>query len=165
MMNRVLPVIFLISLSFLFIILQSTFFSPTHFDWAFYPDLNLILIVFLGLFSDSRRGAIIAIGNGYMMDVLSGYMIGIHSLSRLSVFVILKGISQHVYSQSRITQAIAISFGTLFLWSFIWAGLKLKTEFEFGISLGDVMVQGVVNTIVGLPVFWVIRGFYAKIQG
>lgn len=164
MMNRVLPVIFFILLSFLFIILQSTFFSPTHLGLAFFPDLNLILIIFLGLFSDLRRGAIIAIGNGYMMDVLSGYVIGIHSLSRLSVFIILKGISQHVYSQSRITQAIAISFGTLFLWSFIWAGLKLKTHLEFGISLGDVMTQGVVNTIVGLPVFWVIKGLYAKIQ-
>jgi rod shape-determining protein MreD len=165
MMNRMLPAIFLISLSFLFIILQSTFFSPTHFGWAVYPDLDLILIVFLGLFSDLRRGAIIAIGNGYMMDVLSGYVIGIHSLSRLSMFVILKGISHHVYSQSRITQAIAISLGTLFLWSFIWSSLKLKTGFEFGISLGDVIMQGVVNTIVGLPVFWVIKGLYAKIQG
>lgn len=165
MINRALPVIFLISLSFLFIILQSTFFSPTHFGRAFYPDLNLILIVFLGLFSDLRRGAIIAIGNGYMMDVLSGYVIGIHSLSRLSVFIILKGISQHVYSQSRITQAIAISFGTLFLWSFIWTGLKLKTDLELGVSLGDVMRQGAVNTIVGLPVFWIIKRLYAKIQG
>ena len=165
MMNKALPFLFLISLSFLFIILQSTFFTQTHSGRAFYPDLNLIFIVFLGLFSDLRRGAIIAIGNGYMVDVLSGYVIGIHTLSRLSVFVILKGISQHVYSQSRITQAIAISFGTLFLWSFICAGLKLKTEFEFGISLGDVMTQVVVNTIIGLPVFWVIKRLYAKIQG
>lgn len=165
MMNRALPVIFLISLSFIFIILQSTFFSPTHVGRSFYPDLNLIFIVFLGLFSDLRRGAIIAIGNSYMVDVLSGYVIGIHTISRLSVLVILKGISQHVYSQSRITQAIAISFGTLFLWSFIWASLRLKMDFEFGISLGDVMAQGVVNTVVGLPVFWVIKKLYAKVQG
>ncbi len=156
MMSRALPFLFLILLSFLFIILQSTFFTPTHSGRAFYPDLNLIFIVFLGLFSDLRRGAIIAIGSGYMVDVLSGYVIGIHTLSGLSVFVILKGISQHVYSQSR---------STLFLWSFIYAGLKLKTEFEFGISLGDVMTQGVVNTIIGLPVFWVIKRLYAKIQG
>lgn len=166
MMNRVLPVIFLILLSLLFIVLQSTFFSPIHFGHAFYPDLNLVLIVFLGLFSDLRRGAIIAIGNGYMMDVLSGYVIGIHSLSRLSVFVILKGISQHIYSQSRITQAMAVLFATLFLWGFIWVSLRLKTDdLEFGISLGDVMTQGVVNTVVGLPVFWIINGLYAKVQG
>jgi rod shape-determining protein MreD len=164
MINRVLPITFLILLSLLFMVLQSTFLSPTHFGRAFYPDLNLVLIVFLGLFADLRRGAIIALGNGYIMDVLSGYVIGIHSLSRLSVFVILKGISQHVYSQSRITQAIAILFATLFLWSFICISLRLKADLEFGISLGDVMTQGVVNTVVGLPIFWIIKGLYAKIQ-
>jgi rod shape-determining protein MreD len=163
-MNRIFSIIFLVSISFFFIILQSTLFSPGHFG-AFYPDLNLILIVFLGLFSDVRRSAIIALGNGYMMDVLSGYMLGIHSLSRFSVFIVINGISSHVYSQSRITQIIAIFFGTLFLWSFIRTGVKLKTGSDFGISLGDVIAQAIINTFVGLPVFWVTKRLYAKIQG
>src|ERR1700758_175025 len=159
-MNRIFSIILLIAISFFFIILQSTLFSSTHLG-AFYPDLNLILIIFLGLFSDVRRSAIIALGNGYMMDILSGYVLGIHSFSRFSVFIVINGISSHVYSQSRITQVIAIFFSTLFLWSFIRTAVKLKTGSDFGISLGDVIAQAIINTLVGLPIFWIIKRLHA----
>jgi rod shape-determining protein MreD len=162
-MNRLLLTILLILLSFLFISLQSTIFSPIHSE-SFHPDLNLILIVFLGLFSDMKGGAILAIGNGYMMDVLSGYLPGIHSISRLSVFIILKDLSEHVYSQSRITQTITIFSSTLFLWGFIWAALKLKSDSSLSVPLSNATTQAVVNTLVGLPIFWIIRTLHGKTQ-
>lgn len=161
-MNKILSVAFLILLSFVFIILQSTILSPRHLG-IFRPDLNLIWIIFLSLFSQVRGSAIIALGNGYMMDVLSGHMFGIYTLSRISVFAILKGFSMNVYSQSRIMQGIAIFFGTLFAWGFIWAVLEIKSSLEFSVSFVSVFVQSVVNTMIGIPLFWVIKRLYAQI--
>ena len=161
-MNKVISIAFLILLSLIFIILQSTLFSPRNLG-IFRPDLNLIWIIFLSLFSGVRGSAIIALGNGYMMDVLSGHMFGIYTLSRISVFAILKGFSMNVYSQSRVMQGIAIFFGTIFAWSFIWAVLEIKSNLEFSVSFVGVLVQSVVNTTVGIPLFWVIKRLYAQI--
>jgi rod shape-determining protein MreD len=144
----------------MFIILQSTFFSPKCLG-VFHPDLNLVLIIFLALFSDVKGSAIIAVGNGYLMDILSGYMVGTYTLSRLSLFAILQGFSVNVYSQSRVMQGFAIFWGTLFSWGFIWATFKVKSNFEFDVSFIDVVVQSVVNTLVGIPLFWMINKFYA----
>ena len=160
-MNRLYQIIVFVLLSFLFVILQSTLFSPKHLG-IFYPDLNLIFVVFLGLFSEVRGSAIIALGNGFMMDVLSGNLIGLYSLSRLSLFLVLKGLSTHIYAQSRITQVIGLFCSTLFSWGFIWIGLKMRTDFR--ISFGEIMAQSFVNTIVGLPLFWLIKNLYARVQ-
>ncbi len=162
-MNRVYSIIFFALISFVFIILQTTVLSPNHFG-LFYPDLNLILIVFLSLFSEPKAGAIIALGNAYMTDVLSGCLFGIHTFSRLAVFTALKGFSENVYSQSKVTQGIAIFFSTIFSWFFIWAVLKIKTDIQFNISLGGVMAQGAINILVGFPIFWVIKKSHARIQ-
>lgn len=161
-MSKILSVAFLVLLSFVFIIFQSTVLSPRHLG-VFRPDLNLIWIIFLSLFSGVRGSAIIALGNGYMMDVLSGHMFGIYTLSRISVFAILKGFSMNVYSQSRIMQAIAIFFGTLFAWGFIWAVFEIRSSLEFSVSFVGVLVQGVVNTTIGIPLFWAVKRLYAQI--
>jgi uncharacterized membrane protein len=50
------------------------------------------------------------------------------------------------------------------LWGFIWAALKIRADFGFGVSLGDIMTQGMVNALVGLPVFWIIKKLYARLQ-
>jgi rod shape-determining protein MreD len=159
----VISIIFFILLSFIFIILQSTILCPANRSF-FYPDLNLILILFLAIFSGTRGNTIIAIGNGYMMDVLSGYTIGVHTLSRLSVFAIVRSTCERVYSQSRIVQAFTILSSTLFSWGFVWIIVRMKTDLDFGISLSGVVVQAIVNTLVGLPLFWMIKKLYARVQ-
>jgi rod shape-determining protein MreD len=161
-MNRVYDILLFAFLSFIFIILQSTFFSPKNLG-VFYPDLNLILVVFLGLFSEARGSAIIALMNGFMMDVLSGNVIGLYSLSRFSLYLILRGLSTHIYAQSKFTQANVLFFSTLFSWGFIWIGLKIRTDFR--VTFGDIVAQSFVNTLTGIPLFWVIHKLYARVQG
>lgn len=161
-MSKAFPVIFFVALSFILIILQSTFFSPRQLG-AFSPDLNLILVIFLALFSEIKGKAIMVIGNGYMMDILSGYMLGIHTLSRLSVFALMQGFSANVNSQSKAVQATAIFFGTLFSWSFVWVVFKIKGNFQDGISFGGVIAQCVINTVIGIPLFLAIKRLHARI--
>ena len=161
-MNRFITVIFLFLVSITFLILQTTILSPRKLG-VFSPDLNLILIVFLALFFEVRVGAIIALGSAYMTDVLSGYLVGIHTLSRFAVFTILKGFSENLYAQSKFTQAMAIFLSTLFSWFFVWVVLKMRTDTGFGITPGLVMAQGLVNTVLGLPVFWLIGKANARV--
>ncbi len=162
-MNRLFSILFYVLLSLLFIVLQTTFLSPNRLG-VFYPDLSLILIVFLALFSETKAGAIIAFGNAYMTDVLSGYLFGLHTFSRLAVFTTLKGFSENVYPQSKLTQGISIFFSTIFSWFFVWAVLEMKTDIEFDISPVSVISQGIVNILAGLPIFWMIKKSNARIQ-
>lgn len=162
-MSRLVSIAFFILISIFFIILQCTLFSPRQLG-VFSPDLNLILIVFLALFFDVKAGAIIALVSAYMMDILSGYLIGIHTLSRFAVFTILKGFSENIYAHSKFTQAMAIFFSTVFSWLFIWLVLKMRTDIGFGITPGLVMAQGMINTLLGIPIFWIIGKAYARVQ-
>jgi rod shape-determining protein MreD len=161
-MNRFISVIFLFLVSIIFLILQTTLLSPRKLG-VFSPDLNLILIVFLALFFEVKVGAIIALGSAYMTDVLSGYLIGIHTLSRFAVFTVLKGFSENLYAQSKFTQAMALFLSTVFSWFFVWVVLKMRTDVGFGITPGLVMAQGLVNTVLGLPVFWLIGKANARV--
>ena len=161
-MNRFISVVFLFLVSVIFLILQTTILSPRKLG-VFSPDLNLILIVFLALFFEVRVGAIIALGSAYMTDVLSGYLVGIHTLSRFAVFTVLKGFSENLYAQSKSTQAMALFLSTLFSWFFVWVVLKMRTDTGFGITPGLVMAQGLVNTVLGLPVFWLIGKANARV--
>ncbi len=161
-MNRFISVVFLLLVSIIFLILQTTLLSPRKLG-VFSPDLNLILIVFLALFFEVKVGAIIALGSAYMTDVLSGYLIGIHTLSRFAVFTVLKGFSENLYAQSKFTQAMALFLSTVFSWFFVWVVLKLRADVGFGITPGLVMVQGLVNTVLGLPVFWLIGKANARV--
>jgi rod shape-determining protein MreD len=161
-MNRFISFVFLFLVSIIFLILQTTILSPRKLG-VFSPDLNLILIVFLALFFEVRVGAIIALGSAYMTDVLSGYLIGIHTLSRFAVFTVLKGFSENLYAQSKFTQAMALFLSTLFSWFFVWVVLKMRTDVGFGITPGLVMAQGLVNTVLGLSVFWLIGKANARV--
>jgi len=161
-MNRFISVIFLFLVSIIFLILQTTLLSPRKLG-VFSPDLNLILIVFLALFFEVKVGAIIALGSAYVTDVLSGYLIGIHTLSRFAVFTVLKGFSENLYAQSKFTQAMALFLSTVFSWFFVWVVLKMRTDVGFGITPGLVMAQGLVNTVLGLPVFWLIGKANARV--
>ena len=80
-MNSTLTAIFFSAISLLFIVLQSTFLAPIKIG-SFSPDLNLILIIVIAMLSDVKAGSIFALGNGYLMDVLSGGLMGVNTLYR-----------------------------------------------------------------------------------
>ena len=95
-MNKYLSIVFLVLVSIVFITIQTTLLSPKNLNY-YYPDLNLILIVFLGIYSEIRGGFFLALGNGILMDVLSGNLPGTFTLSRLSAYLLVRSGSNHVY--------------------------------------------------------------------
>src|SRR3990167_9609152 len=95
-MNKTVTFVSLLLVSVLIITVQSTLLSPRIAGYLF-PDLNLIFIVFLAVYSETKGSFLLAAGNGYMMDVLSGNLPGTFTISRLSAYMLVRTSSNHVY--------------------------------------------------------------------
>jgi len=162
-MNKPLSIILFTLISLLFIVLQTTLLSPRKVGYVF-PDLNLILIVFLGVYSETRGSLVLATGNGYLMDVLSGNLPGTFTISRLSAYLLVRTSSNHVYLKKWLVQGLVIFLATIFSWTFIISIFRIRQDTYFTLTLSEVMTQAVVNTIVGIPLFWVIAKLHAKLQ-
>lgn len=162
-MNKYLSVIFIVFLSVIFITIQTTLLSPRNLG-HFYPDLNLILIVFLAIFSEIRGGFFLTLGNGYMMDVLSGNLPGTFTISRLSAYLLVRNGSNHVYLRKALVQGFVIFFATIFTWIFILTIITIKKDSSFDITAKSVLIQGIVNALVGIPIFWMIHKVNARFQ-
>lgn len=162
-MNNYISVISLILLSVLFVSIQSTLLSPLRAGYMF-PDLNLILIVFLSLSPGLKGNFLMATGNGYLMDVLSGNLPGTFTISRLSTYLLIRTGSGHIFLRKIVSQAAVIFSATIFSWTFIYVVFKIREEAYFTVSFKEIMTQAVVNTLVGVPLIWLIGKFYAKLQ-
>ncbi len=162
-MNNAITAIFFTSLSVLLIVLQSTLFSPIKIG-SFSPDFNLILIIIIAMLSDVKGGSIFALGNGYLMDVLSGGLMGVNMLSRLSVYAAIRGSMNNVYYHQIPVLLIVIFLCTIFSWLFIWIVIKINSDIDFSFSLGVLLKQGAINTIIGLPLYLMIKKIYERIQ-
>jgi rod shape-determining protein MreD len=162
-MNKIFSYVFLVILSIFGILLQTTLLSPIHFG-IYSPDLNLILIVIIALLCGLKEGTILTIGNGYIMDVLSGNLLGVNTLSRLSVFAIVHSITDNVYINRTPSLALAFFFSTVFSWGFMWVVIKINPSAFFGFSLLDILKQGFVNTMLGIPLFFIIKKYYERVQ-
>lgn len=143
--------------------LQSTWLSPRNTGYLF-PDLNLILIVFLAIYSETRGSFLLAAGNGYMMDVLSGNLPGTFTISRLSAYLLVRTSSNHVYLKKVIVQGLVIFFTTIFTWVFILSIIRIKSNSGFQLSLNEILIQALINTAVGIPLFMAARRIHARFQ-
>lgn len=162
-MNRTITLFLLILISVVLITLQSTLLSPRNTGYMF-PDLNLIFIVFLAIYSELRGSFLIAAGNGYLMDVLSGNLPGTFTISRLSAYLLVRAATNQVYLKKMIAQAAVIFLATVFTWAFILSIITIKSGSGFQISFSEIMTRGLVNTVVGVPLFWVARKVHARFQ-
>jgi len=162
-MNNAITAIFFISLSLLFIVLQSTLLAPIKIG-SFSPDFNLILIIIIAMLSDVKGGSIFALGNGYLMDVLSGGLIGVNALSRLSIYAAIRGTTNNIYYQQIPVLLIVIFLSTIFSWFFIWVVIKTNSEIDLSVSLYVILKQGAINTLIGLPLYLMIKKIHERIQ-
>lgn len=162
-MNKPVSIILFVLISILFITIQTTLLSPRNVGYVF-PDLNLILIIFLAIYSEVRGSLLIATGNGYMMDVLSGNLPGMFMISRLSTYLLVRTSSNHVYLKKWLVQGFIIFIATIFSWTFIISLFRIRQDTYFTLTLSEIMTQAVVNSLVGVPIFWVIVRIHAKLQ-
>ncbi|MFI5323162.1 MAG: rod shape-determining protein MreD [Thermodesulfobacteriota bacterium] len=162
-MNQTLTYISLVLVSIVLITVQTTLLSPRKVGPLF-PDLNLIFIVFLAVFSELRGSFLIAAGNGYMMDVFSGNLPGTFTISRLSAYLLVRTSSNHFYLKKMMVLGLVIFIATIFTWTFIFTIIRIKGDTGFEFSFSDVAIQGLINTVVGVPLFWAADRIHARFQ-
>ena len=109
-MKKYLPLLGLIFLSLVF---QTTALAELPHQLA-KPDLLLILIVYFGLYTSPLVGAILAFLSGYVMDIFSGSIFGVHTFSKTAIFFLTILIKDRFYVKSPLFQA-----GTIFSFSII----------------------------------------------
>lgn len=162
-MNKTITYISLLVVSIVLITVQSTILSPRKVGFLF-PDLNLIFIVFLAVYSEARGSFLIAAGNGYMMDVLSGNLPGTFTISRVSAYLLVRTSSNHVYLKKVIVQGLVIFITTIFTWTFILTIIRIKSDAGFALSINEIITQGLINSVVGVPLFWAAGRIHARFQ-
>jgi rod shape-determining protein MreD len=162
-MNKTVTFVSLLLVSVLIITVQSTLLSPRNAGYLI-PDLNLIFIVFLAVYSETRGSFLLAAGNGYLMDVLSGNLPGTFTISRLSAYILVRTSSNHVYLKKALVLGLVIFLSTIFTWTFILTIIRIKSDAGFQLSFGDIILQGLVNSVVGVPLFWAAGRIHARFQ-
>jgi rod shape-determining protein MreD len=162
-MNKTVTFVSLHLVSVLIITVQSTLLSPRNAGYLI-PDLNLIFIVFLAVYSETRGSFLLAAGNGYLMDVLSGNLPGTFTISRLSAYILVRTSSNHVYLKKALVLGLVIFLSTIFTWTFILTIIRIKSDAGFQLSFGDIILQGLVNSVVGVPLFWAAGRIHARFQ-
>ncbi|KAB0664810.1 rod shape-determining protein MreD [Oryzomonas japonica] len=86
---------------------------PVHITSSFKPDLLLIIVVYLALRGSFQTGAPLSWGLGIIKDVFSGLYLGLNAFSFLLIFLVIKNISDRLYTESAPLFVITASVATL----------------------------------------------------
>lgn len=162
-MNKALTFIILIILTFIINILDVTLPSPST-NNHYFPDLNLIFIIYISINRNLPFGILIVLLNGYIMDLMSGYMLGINTFSRLSLFIILRSSSDHFNFENIMPKLFALFFGTIYVWLFLWSIILLKSVNDLKVGFSMILHQAVINSLIGILIFQFSYRIYAEIQ-
>lgn len=105
-------ILFAIFFGILLLTLQSTLFTLSLLN-RFRPDLILIFILLLGLSYPPSFGGLIAFFLGYGMDLFSGNIFGLYTLTRPILFFIAHSFKNHLFFEY-------FFFQSLFVFLFSW---------------------------------------------
>jgi len=94
------------------VVLQSAV-LPIHIASPFKPDLLLIVAVYLALRGSFQAGAPLSWMLGLVKDVFSGLYLGLNAFSFLLIFMVIKNISDRLYTESAPLFVITVSIATL----------------------------------------------------
>jgi rod shape-determining protein MreD len=94
-------------LIFFCLVLQTTVLASLPHQLA-KPDLVLIVVFYLGLSANPLPGAFLAFFSGFMMDIFSGSIFGVHTFSKTFIFFLTILIKDRFYARSPLFQVGAI---------------------------------------------------------
>jgi rod shape-determining protein MreD len=161
-MNKIYKYLFFIALLFIFVIFQTTIFDPTRFG-SFYVDLTLILIIYLSLSTEIRGGVFFAFLSGYMIDLFSGASLGLYVISRLSLFIIIRFIVTKIYSDRFFVHILVIFFSIIYEWALLYVLLSVISNLSAVLSPSLIIINVLINTVVGYICFIIIKELHGKL--
>ncbi|WP_240732215.1 rod shape-determining protein MreD [Geobacter sp. FeAm09] len=114
---------------------------PVHIASPFKPDLLLIVTVYLALRGSFAAGAPLSWGLGAVKDVFSGLYLGLNAFSFLLIFLVIKNISDRLYTESAPLFVITVGVATL---SCVFINLLLLVMFTTSPGIAYSMSVGLV---------------------
>jgi rod shape-determining protein MreD len=103
---------FMILLGLTIIFLQTWFF-PSLLPFRLKPDLFLILVVYIGIYSEFYRGAAFSLLFGWFQDVFAGNSMGLYGLVFLIIYFLVRYGASRFNAEALGTFYYLVFFGTL----------------------------------------------------
>ncbi|MDZ7642652.1 MAG: rod shape-determining protein MreD [Desulfurivibrio sp.] len=142
---------------YLLLVLQTTFFHLLP-GWLGRPDLLLLLLIFIALYLEVRRGLLLVLLLSLAMDVFSGSHLGVYPLVYLALFTVIRLLCRNLAIQDSIHQVPLVMISYLG----VTAALPLLitmlsaasvTSWSWPLVLQNVLILGVLC----LPFFHLCR--------
>ena len=152
--------VLLLVLAVLLVSLQTTVLSPSRLG-ALSPDLNLALTVVLAVTATTRAEVALGLLNGLLLDALSGLPLGAVTLSRASVFILVRSLSLKLFLRDNASIAVLVAFASVYVWGFVWLAFLLTGKGLHYAPAGVELARGLSTSLFSLPLTWVVRKHYA----
>lgn len=162
-MNKLYLYLFYISVFFVAIVIQTTLLSPEN-TGVFYVDYSLIAVIYISLFPEISGLIMLAFFSGYTIDVLSAADIGIYTISRLSLYILLRLLITKVYSDKFIVEfgiiLLSVIYERLFLYIVTVLGSMTYVNMQFGFTVKNILI----NAIAGYLFFVLLKEINERIK-
>jgi rod shape-determining protein MreD len=136
--------------------IQSTWLSTFHLPGQVKPDLILILVISYGLLRGVYHGACFGLLAGLFMDLLSGNVIGIGALVKMTAGFSSGLLEKTIFKDNLLVPALAAFFGTLFFETFdLIMHLSFHGNYHFiSAFVSIVFPQSLYNTLLAPVVYY-----------
>jgi rod shape-determining protein MreD len=118
------------------------------------PDLMLILVFFYSLRYGHIRGMLFGIVIGFILDIMSGYIIGANVMSKAVVGYFTSSIRQQIFQWNLVTYLIVFAFFSALDAFLVYINLQLFTDIAFeNMSLQILIFQILLTIAVSIFVY------------
>lgn len=156
---------FVINFSLILIAFIIYFLQENFFDWftiaGIKPNLFIIYVLFIGLFSGKNKGIVYGLVVGLMLDILVGNKTGIYAITLGGVGFASGVFAKNFSKDSRITIMLMVA-GLTFVYEFIVYMLNyflLNINFEIWIFLKILIVEVIYNIILTIIIYPLFKKF------
>ena len=159
-MGKKTIILILFILGFVLYFLQKNIFSNFPI-FGIVPNILIIYILFLGLYTNSKVSIAVGIFLGFLLDTVYGKCIGISSM----MFCILAYVSSYFdknFSKENKITIIIMCIGATFVYelgSYIINSIVFNFEIEFRYFLNKVFIENLYNTLLLIIIYPVFKKF------
>lgn len=153
-MKKILTILLLMIIFLILYLLQSNFFSWFNLAGVM-PNLFVIFVLIIGLFSGEERGIAFGIIFGISLDFFIGKNVGISGIM-LGIIGFLGGYLNRNFSKdSRVTMIIMIILSTLFyeIGSYLFNYFMNDASIQIGLLIKLLIIESFYNTVITIILY------------
>ncbi|MDP2106058.1 MAG: rod shape-determining protein MreD, partial [Desulfobulbaceae bacterium] len=139
-------------LGIFFLSLQTTVLQSLP-QWVGVPDLLFLMIVFLALYFKPWPGAVLTVLFGIVMEVFSGYFLGLYAMAYLMIFFVVKGLAAHFALDALNHQPPLVALAYLVVNAFVYlSSLMLVDGSLYPWGWGIMLQRALIVNILVIPI-------------